>query len=57
MKLINHAFEKTNIIRIKAITQADNKKTIHINMKLGFKRDKEETIWARLFGILKNLFS
>jgi ribosomal protein S18 acetylase RimI-like enzyme len=37
VKLIRHAFENSEIKRIKAITQPDNEKTIHINKKLGFK--------------------
>jgi len=37
VKLIRHAFENSEIKRIKAITQLDNKMTIHINEKLGFK--------------------
>ena len=37
VKLIRHAFENSEIKRIKAITQLDNEKTIHINQKLGFK--------------------
>jgi RimJ/RimL family protein N-acetyltransferase len=36
VKLINHAFENPKIKYIKAITQTDNEKTIHINKKLGF---------------------
>jgi len=37
VKLIQHAFENPKIEYIKAITQDDNQKTIHINKKLGFK--------------------
>lgn len=37
VKLIEHAFENPKIEYIKAITQDDNQKTIHINKKLGFK--------------------
>lgn len=36
-KLIQHAFENPKIEYVKAITQDDNEKTIHINTKLGFK--------------------
>lgn len=37
VQLIKHAFENPRIDYIKAITQDDNQKTIHINTKLGFK--------------------
>ena len=37
VKLIQHAFENPKIEYVKAITQDDNEKTIHINTKLGFK--------------------
>ena len=37
IKLIQHAFENPKIEYVKAITQDDNEKTIHINTKLGFK--------------------
>lgn len=37
VKLIQHAFEDPKIEYVKAITQDDNEKTIHINTKLGFK--------------------
>jgi len=37
VKLIINAFENPKIEYIKAITQDDNAKTIHINTKLGFK--------------------
>ncbi|MDD2986143.1 GNAT family N-acetyltransferase [Flavobacterium sp.] len=37
LKLIRHAFENPKIEYVKAITQDDNEKTIHINTKLGFK--------------------
>lgn len=36
-KLIQYAFNNLNINYIKAITQPENKPTIHINEKLGFK--------------------
>jgi ribosomal protein S18 acetylase RimI-like enzyme len=36
VKLIKHAFENPKIEYIKAITQHDNEKTVHINTKLGF---------------------
>lgn len=37
VKLVQHAFENPKIEYVKAITQDDNEKTIHINTKLGFK--------------------
>lgn len=37
VRLIQHAFENPKIEYVKAITQDDNEKTIHINTKLGFK--------------------
>jgi RimJ/RimL family protein N-acetyltransferase len=37
VKLIQHAFKNPKIEYVKAITQDDNEKTIHINTKLGFK--------------------
>lgn len=39
IELIKHAFNELKLERVKAITQADNEKTIHINEKLGFKID------------------
>lgn len=37
VKLVQHAFENPKIEYVKAITQDDNEKTIHINTKLGLK--------------------
>lgn len=37
VKLVQYAFENPKIEYVKAITQDDNEKTIHINTKLGFK--------------------
>ncbi len=38
-KLIWHAFDDSKVRRIKAVTQTNNEKTIHIIKKMGFKLD------------------
>lgn len=49
VELINYAFNELKLERIKAITQLDNEKTIHINKKLGFKIDfNYERKWKKI---------